>query len=239
MYETDITICVLSFRFASFRNGGADACVGDSGGPLYIQSMNLEIGVCENYFLGIVSWGSGCALRGFPGVYSSVPFFLDWIEHIITGKPVPPPQHPNDSDVDQNEPPTEPPLSPDPHGENQPDSNNRPPGHGGHHPQHPNGDNDDGSDDVRDSPQVAPEWPNDEDGGTPPKDSDESTDNTTLLGISISIGAVLVLLLSCIGFVLYQKSRQTPNSREDTETGIKPKPIESSNKFRVSFTIPP
>ncbi|XP_055913486.1 trypsin delta-like [Eupeodes corollae] len=38
-----------------------DSCQGDSGGPLSIPRTNIQIGV--------VSWGLGCAKRGFPGIY--------------------------------------------------------------------------------------------------------------------------------------------------------------------------
>ncbi|GJQ74674.1 hypothetical protein Trydic_g21526 [Trypoxylus dichotomus] len=41
---------------------GRDACLGDSGGPL----------ICNGTQVGIVSWGTGCALEDFPGVYASV-----------------------------------------------------------------------------------------------------------------------------------------------------------------------
>jgi Secreted trypsin-like serine protease len=38
---------------------GQDSCQGDSGGPLYDAENNVLVGV--------VSWGNGCALSGFPG----------------------------------------------------------------------------------------------------------------------------------------------------------------------------
>jgi len=43
---------------------GKDACQGDSGGPLYDKE--------NESLVGIVSWGKGCALDGFPGVYSRI-----------------------------------------------------------------------------------------------------------------------------------------------------------------------
>lgn len=49
-------------------NGG-DACQGDSGGPL----------VFKGSLVGIVSWGTGCGQKSFPGVYTDVKYYIDWI----------------------------------------------------------------------------------------------------------------------------------------------------------------
>lgn len=50
-----------------------DACQGDSGGPLVIGNHS------KMQQIGIVSWGIGCAKPGFPGVYTRLTSYLDWI----------------------------------------------------------------------------------------------------------------------------------------------------------------
>lgn len=55
---------------AGFTGGEGDSCNGDSGGPL-VDLNNVQY--------GLVSWGLECALKGFTGVYTYLPYFLDWI----------------------------------------------------------------------------------------------------------------------------------------------------------------
>ncbi|MBL4630124.1 MAG: trypsin-like serine protease [Paraglaciecola sp.] len=70
---TDAMIC------AAIAEGGKGSCQGDSGGPLVI---NTGSGVQQ---VGIVSFGFGCAQGGYPGVYTRVSEFKDWISAITQG----------------------------------------------------------------------------------------------------------------------------------------------------------
>ncbi len=63
-YNTDFSLC---------STGGVDSCQGDSGGPLFTGTG------ADAVQHGVVSWGRGCALADYPGVYTQVSYFLDWI----------------------------------------------------------------------------------------------------------------------------------------------------------------
>ncbi|KAL9187525.1 hypothetical protein ACHAXT_001628 [Thalassiosira profunda] len=67
---------------------GQDACSGDSGGPLVAHLTTETGGGSVPSQVGITSWGIGCALSKYPGVYSRVADQMHWIEGEICGRNV-------------------------------------------------------------------------------------------------------------------------------------------------------
>jgi len=73
--------CNKSYRGAIHENimciglmaGGKDSCQGDSGGPA----------ICDGRVHGIVMGGLYCAQKDFPGVYTRVSHYVDWIVETI------------------------------------------------------------------------------------------------------------------------------------------------------------
>ncbi|XP_015399141.1 urokinase-type plasminogen activator isoform X1 [Neofelis nebulosa] len=70
-YGSEITTKMLC---AADPQWETDSCQGDSGGPL-VCSIHGRLTLT-----GIVSWGSGCAMKDKPGVYTRVSGFLPWIQ---------------------------------------------------------------------------------------------------------------------------------------------------------------
>ncbi|XP_037686382.1 complement factor I [Choloepus didactylus] len=63
---------------AGTDDGSIDACKGDSGGPLVCTDVNNV-----TYVWGIVSWGENCGEKEFPGVYTKVANYFDWISNHV------------------------------------------------------------------------------------------------------------------------------------------------------------
>ena len=71
---TDNMVC------AGLEAGGKDSCQGDSGGPLFVQSGGSMVQ------LGVTSFGEACAKAKFPGVYTRVAAYRDWITKAKNGE---------------------------------------------------------------------------------------------------------------------------------------------------------
>ncbi|KAB0799560.1 hypothetical protein PPYR_07440 [Photinus pyralis] len=64
---TNGMVCAMSDKLID------GACQGDSGGPL----------TCNGVLTGIVSFGVGCAHKTYPGVFTNVAYYSDWIDRTI------------------------------------------------------------------------------------------------------------------------------------------------------------
>jgi trypsin len=65
----------ITDRMLCAARSGKDSCQGDSGGPIIDKSTGKQV--------GIVSWGRGCAMAAYPGVYAKVQNQIDWINGYI------------------------------------------------------------------------------------------------------------------------------------------------------------
>lgn len=59
---------------AGVPEGGIDSCQGDSGGPLLVRDADRGVWV----HAGVTSWGQGCALPGYPGIYARTSALSEW-----------------------------------------------------------------------------------------------------------------------------------------------------------------
>lgn len=54
-----------------------DTCQGDSGGPVYARDTKGSL-----HAIGLTSWGTGCALDHYPGFYTNLCFYQNWIQTV-------------------------------------------------------------------------------------------------------------------------------------------------------------
>lgn len=73
LYSSINMIVTPNQMCAGGNNIPGDACQGDSGGPL-MKAMNQHW-----YLEGLISHGRGCGNKMFPGVYTRVTSYLEWI----------------------------------------------------------------------------------------------------------------------------------------------------------------
>jgi secreted trypsin-like serine protease len=57
----------------------SDTCQGDSGGPLMYYSEKRE----QWMIAGITSYGVGCGLPDYAGVYTRAAMYVDWIKSVV------------------------------------------------------------------------------------------------------------------------------------------------------------
>uniref|UniRef100_A0AAG5CN93 Peptidase S1 domain-containing protein n=2 Tax=Anopheles TaxID=7164 RepID=A0AAG5CN93_ANOAO len=60
-------------------DGAGGTCVGDSGGPLQCRISKRGPWI----LVGITSFGSGCAFKNYPDVYTKISFYRQWIVETI------------------------------------------------------------------------------------------------------------------------------------------------------------
>lgn len=71
---------VASMLCAGAPDGGKDSCYGDSGGPLMVYDDDEA----RWELAGIVSFGRSCGLPGWPGVYTRVSSYEEWLNETMT-----------------------------------------------------------------------------------------------------------------------------------------------------------
>ncbi|MEE6526259.1 hypothetical protein FKM82_026784, partial [Ascaphus truei] len=64
---------------AGYRDGSKDACQGDSGSPLVCKEPGGRW-----FQAGVVSWGAGCGIPRYFGVYSRLTRLVGWIQNVTS-----------------------------------------------------------------------------------------------------------------------------------------------------------
>ena len=64
--------------------GEKDSCTGDSGGPLWRWVSNKKKKKQQAVLVGVVKSGIGCGQHNFPGIYSRVTHYLDWLYQYVS-----------------------------------------------------------------------------------------------------------------------------------------------------------
>jgi len=72
---TDNMITAGDYNDINNPDDNEDTCQGDSGGPLFGRYGKNK----EAILMGLTSWGIGCAWDGFPGVYTKVGNYTQWV----------------------------------------------------------------------------------------------------------------------------------------------------------------
>lgn len=74
-YSNFLIDILPSHLCAGTPNGGVGQCTGDSGGPLVVKGS-------DSYTqFGIISFSAKpCGIKGYPGVFTRVPYMRDWIQ---------------------------------------------------------------------------------------------------------------------------------------------------------------
>ena len=101
-YNGDVTDNMFC---AGLPEGGIDSCQGDSGGPMIVGVDGLQVQI------GIVSFGNGCALPNFYGVYTNISNYRAWVLDYVQASFLPGDGMANDPSTDPV-PPTGPAAPP-------------------------------------------------------------------------------------------------------------------------------
>lgn len=76
------SVTLRSTQLCAGGEARKDSCNGDSGGPLMTTFRN-DSG--QWYVEGVVSFGTQCGTQGWPGIYTRVSDYIEWIRNNIRG----------------------------------------------------------------------------------------------------------------------------------------------------------